>query len=153
MTYRHEHAWAVLAVIMLAGVLIRHFFNLRHRGRIEFKYPAMGLALLIGLAIAIAPKAPVAGPAVADSAAQFAQVQTIINARCVACHADKPTQPGFATAPAGVALTDSKLIVQHAAKIYQQAVQLKAMPLANLTQMTDAERAQVGAWYAAGAKP
>jgi uncharacterized membrane protein len=153
MTYRHEHAWAVLAVIMLAGVLIRHFFNLRHRGRIEFKYPAMGLALLIGLAIAMAPKAPVAGPAVADSAAQFAQVQTIINARCVACHADKPTQPGFATAPAGVALTDSKLIVQHAAKIYQQAVQLKAMPLANLTQMTDAERAQVGAWYAAGAKP
>jgi uncharacterized membrane protein len=153
MTYRHEHAWAVLAVIMLAGVLIRHFFNLRHRGRIEFKYPAMGLALLIGLAIAMVPKAPIAGPAVADSAAQFAQVQTIINARCVACHADKPTQPGFATAPAGVALTDSKLIVQHAAKIYQQAVQLKAMPLANLTQMTDAERAQVGAWYAAGAKP
>jgi uncharacterized membrane protein len=153
MTYRHEHAWAVLAVIMLAGVLIRHFFNLRHRGRIAFKYPAMGLALLIGLAIAMAPKAPVAGNAVADSAAQFAQVQTIINARCVACHADKPTQPGFATAPAGVALTDRKLIVQHAAKIYQQAVQLKAMPLANLTQMTDAERAQVGAWYAAGAKP
>jgi uncharacterized membrane protein len=152
MTYRHEHAWAVLAVIMLAGVLIRHFFNLKHRGRIEWKYPAMGLALLIGLAIAIAPKAPVAGPAVADAAAQFAQVQTIINARCVACHADKPTQPGFATAPAGVALTDSKLIAQHAAKIYQQAVQLKAMPLANLTQMTDAERAQIGAWYAAGAK-
>jgi uncharacterized membrane protein len=153
MTYRHQHAWAVLAVIMLAGVLIRHFFNLRHRGRIAFKYPAMGLALLIGLAIAMAPKAPVAGNAVADSAAQFAQVQTIINARCVACHADKPTQPGFATAPAGVALTDRKLIVQHAAKIYQQAVQLKAMPLANLTQMTDAERAQIGAWYAAGAKP
>jgi uncharacterized membrane protein len=150
MTYRHEHAWAVLAVMMLAGVLIRHFFNLRHRGRIEWKYPAMGLALLVGLAVAIAPKAPVAGPAVADAAAQFAQVQT--NTRCVACHADKPTQPGFATAPAGVALGDSNQIVQHAAKIYQQAVQLKAMPLANLTQMTDAERAQIGAWYAAGAK-
>jgi uncharacterized membrane protein len=152
MTYRHEHAWAVLAGIMLAGVLIRHFFNLRHRGRIEWKYPAMGLALLAGVAVAIAPNAPVAGPAVASSANQFAQVQTIINARCVSCHADKPTQPGFATAPAGVALTDSKLIVQHAAKIYQQAVELKAMPLANLTQMTDAERAQIGAWYAAGAK-
>jgi uncharacterized membrane protein len=152
MTYRHEHAWAVLAVIMLAGVLIRHFFNLRHRGRIEWKYPAMGLALLIAVAVAIAPPAPSAAPAVANSAAQFAQVQSIINARCIACHADHPTQPGFATAPAGVALTDSKLIVQHAAKIYQQAVQLKAMPLANLTGMTDAERAQIGAWYAAGAK-
>jgi len=31
-------------------------------------------------------------------------------------------------------------------------VQLKAMPLANLTHMTDAERAQVGAWFEAGAK-
>ena len=147
MTYRHEHAWAVLGAIMLAGVLIRHFFNLRHRGRIAFQYPAMGLALLIGVAVAIAPPAPVAAPAV-----QFAQVQTIINARCVSCHADHPTQPGFAAAPLGVALTDSKSIVQHAAKIYQQVVQLKAMPLANITQMTDAERAQIGAWYEAGAK-
>jgi uncharacterized membrane protein len=148
MTYRHEHAWLVLAVIMLAGVLIRHFFNLKHRGRIEWKYPALGLALLAGVAIAIAPPAPVAG-----SAVSFAQVQTIINTRCIACHADHPTQPGFATAPAGVALTSSALIVQHAAKIYQQAVQLKAMPLANMTGMTDAERAQIGAWYTAGAKP
>jgi uncharacterized membrane protein len=147
MTYRHEHAWAVLAVIMLAGVLIRHFFNLKHRGRIEWKYPAMGLALLIGLAVAIAPPVPVAGATVT-----FAQVQTIINARCVACHADHPTQPGFAAAPLGIALNSNALIAQHAAKIYQQAVQLKAMPLANMTQMTDAERAQIGAWYTAGAK-
>jgi uncharacterized membrane protein len=44
MTYRHEHAWAVLAAIMLAGVFIRHFFNLRHKGRIEWKYPAIGRA-------------------------------------------------------------------------------------------------------------
>jgi len=148
MTYRHEHAWLVLAVIMLAGVLIRHFFNLKHRGRIEWKYPAMGLALLVGLAVAIAPPAPVAGPVVS-----FAQVQAIVNTRCIACHADHPTQPGFATAPAGVALTSGALISQHAAKIYQQAVQLKAMPLGNMTQMTDAERAQIGAWYTAGAQP
>ena len=51
MTYRHEHAWAVLGTIMLAGVLIRHFFNLRHKGRIEWKYPAAGFAIIIVLAI------------------------------------------------------------------------------------------------------
>jgi uncharacterized membrane protein len=152
MTYRHDHAWAVLAVIMLAGVLIRHFFNLRHRGRIEWKYPAMGLALLAAVAVAIAPRAPVAAPAAASSAAQFAQVKAIIDARCVSCHADRPTQPGFAAAPLGMALTTDAQIAQHAAKIYQQAVELKAMPLANLTGMTDAERAQIGAWYIAGAK-
>ena len=152
MTYRHEHAWAVLAVIMAAGVLIRHFFNLRHKGRIEWKYPAAGVALLAVLAVLIAPKAPgVATPGV-DAAAQFTQVQAIVDQRCVACHSAHPTQPGFATAPAGVMLDSPDLVAQHAARIYQQTVQLKAMPLANLTNMTDAERAQVGAWFEAGAR-
>jgi uncharacterized membrane protein len=152
MTYRHEHAWAVLAVIMAAGVLIRHFFNLRHKGRIEWKYPAAGVALLAVLAVLIAPKgAGVAQPGV-DAAAQFTQVKTIVDQRCVACHSAHPTQPGFATAPAGVMLDSPDLVAQHAARIYQQAVQLKAMPLANLTNMTDAERAQVGAWFEAGAR-
>jgi uncharacterized membrane protein len=56
MTYRHQHAWAVLAVIMAAGVLIRHFFNLRHKGRTEYRYPAAGVLLLLALAVAIAPR-------------------------------------------------------------------------------------------------
>jgi uncharacterized membrane protein len=152
MTYRSEHAWAVLAVIMAAGVLIRHFFNLRHKGRIEWKYPAAGLILLLALAVAIAPKPPAASQPGADAAAQFAQVRTIIGQRCVACHATHPTQPGFATAPAGVAFDDPQAISQNAARIYQQAVQLKAMPLANLTNMTDAERAQLAAWFESGAR-
>ena len=152
MTYRNEHAWAVLATIMAAGVFIRHFFNLRHKGRIEWKYPAAGVALLLALAVAIAPKAPVAAKPGADPAAQFAQVRAIVGQRCVACHASHPTQPGFATAPAGVMLDDPHAIAQNAGRIYQQAVQLKAMPLANLTNMTDAERAQVAAWFEAGAK-
>jgi uncharacterized membrane protein len=152
MTYRHEYAWAVLAVIMAAGVLIRHFFNLRHRGRVEWRYPLAGIALLAAVAVAIAPKAPAAAAAGVDPAAQFAQVQAIIGQRCVACHAAHPTQPGFASAPAGVMLDSAALIRQNAPRIYQQSVQLKAMPIANLTNMTDAERAQVAAWFEGGAK-
>ena len=34
----------------------------------------------------------------------------------------------------------------------ERSVQLKNMPLANMTQMTDEERAKIGAWFAAGAK-
>ncbi len=152
MTYRHEHAWAVLGMIMAAGVLIRHFFNLRHRGRVEWKYPAAGVTLLLAVAVAIAPKAPVAAAAVADPAAQFAKVQAIVEQRCASCHAERPTQAGFATAPAGVMLHNAELIRQNAPRIYQQSVQLKAMPIANMTNMTDAERAQIGAWFEAGAK-
>jgi uncharacterized membrane protein len=155
MTYRHAHAWAVLATIMAAGVFIRHFFNLRHKGRIEWRYPAIGVALLLAVFVALMPQAPHAG-AGADAGAHaggvpFAQVQGIIQQRCVACHAAHPTQPGFASAPAGVMLDDPNGVKQNAARIYQQAVQLKAMPLANMTNMTDAERAQIGAWFEAGA--
>ena len=155
MTYRHEHAWAVLAAIMAAGVLIRHFFNLRHKGRTEWRYPAAGVALLLALAIAIAPRPPAVATGAAaggDPAARFARVQAIVNQRCVSCHADKPTQAGFASAPAGVMLHNATLLRQNAARIYQQSVQLKAMPIANLTNMTDAERAELAAWFEAGAK-
>jgi uncharacterized membrane protein len=113
-----------------------------------------GVALLLGVAIAIAPKAPVAAQAVAEvnPAAQFASIQTIMTQRCASCHAAQPTQPGFASAPAGVMLHNEAEVRKNAARIYQQTVQLKAMPLANMTNMTDAERAQVAAWFEAGAK-
>ena len=148
MTYRHPHAWAVLGTIMAAGVFIRHFFNLRHKGRVEWIWPAIGVALLLGLAVVLAPARPSGSAGKVD----FAQVQAIIRQRCVSCHAAHPTQPGFASAPEGVLLDDAQGIARNAPRIYQQAVQLKAMPLANMTNMTDAERAQIAAWFAAGAK-
>ncbi|MEB0134335.1 urate hydroxylase PuuD [Actimicrobium sp. CCC2.4] len=147
MTYSHAYNWLVLAAIMAAGVLIRHFFNLRHKGRIVWGYPVAGVAILLAVAIAIAPKPVARTGAVVD----FKQVQAIIDQRCVACHAAQPTQPGFAAAPLGVQLHTAALIHQHAAGIYQQVVQLKAMPIGNLTGITDDERALIGKWYAAGA--
>jgi hypothetical protein len=91
---------------MAAGVFIRHFFNLRHKGRVEWKYPAIGVALL-AVAVAIAPEPPERRRAGCRSGAQFTQVKGIIDQRCVSCHAAHPTQPGFATAPAGVMLDDA----------------------------------------------
>ncbi|WP_343654153.1 urate hydroxylase PuuD [Herbaspirillum sp.] len=158
MTYTHAHSWLVLAAIMAAGVLIRHFFNLRHKGRVAIGYPIAGVALLLAVAVAIAPRpvAPASAAAgsapVAAAAPDFTRIQAIITQRCASCHSDKPTQAGFATAPAGMMLQTPELIHQHAAKIFQRAVQTKDMPLANMTQMTDEERADVAAWFQAGAK-
>jgi uncharacterized membrane protein len=148
MTYRNEHAWLVLAFIMAAGLFIRHFFNLRHRGRIVWGYPAFGLFLLLCVAVAIAPARP--GASVAGNPAQrFGAVQAVVAQRCIACHSAHPTQAGFATAPAGLTFDDAASIRQHGEQIYKQVVQLKAMPLANLTNMTDAERTQIAAWFEA----
>ncbi|UMR28823.1 urate hydroxylase PuuD [Massilia sp. MB5] len=55
MTYGHAYSWLILAAIMAAGVLIRHFFNLRHAGKVSVAYPIAGVALLMAVAIAIAP--------------------------------------------------------------------------------------------------
>ncbi|RZI43768.1 hypothetical protein EGT07_08350 [Herbaspirillum sp. HC18] len=149
MTYNHAYNWLVLAGIMAAGVLIRHFFNLRHKGKIAIGYPAAGVALLAVVAVAIAPRPVARAP---GSAADAGKVQAVVAQRCVGCHSDQPTQPGFAAAPAGVMLQTPELLRQNADRVYRQVVQLKAMPIGNLTNMTEDERALIARWYEAGAK-
>ena len=149
MTYNHAHGWLVLAAIMAAGVSIRHFFNLRHRERTQWRYVVFGVAILFAVALALVPK-PV--PRTASASVDFAQVQAIVAQRCVSCHAAAPTQPGFAAAPAGVMLDTPEQLRLHAARIYQQVVQLRAMPIGNLTHITEQERALIGAWFEGGAK-
>jgi hypothetical protein len=88
--------------------------------------------------------------AAADPAAEFAKVKAVIDAALRACHSAHPTQP--ASPPRRwVAFDTADQMRQNAEKIYKQVVQTKAMPLANLTNMTDAERAQIAAWYESGA--
>src|SRR5438046_5880558 len=58
MTYSHPQGWLVLGVIMLAGVLVRQFFVLRHKGRTLMMLPGTAVVLLVALAVVIAP-APV----------------------------------------------------------------------------------------------
>ena len=146
MTYSHPQGWLVLGVIMLAGVLIRQFFVLRHRGSVKWALPAVGVALLAGVAVALAPR-PVdtAGAKVA-----FAKVEAVMKERCVSCHSAQPTQAGFAQPPKGVMLETREQIAANAAKV-AETVGNKYMPIGNLTQMTDAERVLIATWFAQGA--
>ena len=143
-----RHAWLVLMALSLAGVLIRLFFTFRHRGVIKPSFWAIAIALMAAVFVALMP-ARGTGTAKAPS---FAEVRTIVEQRCTNCHADKPTFAGFASAPKNVVLDTPERIVAQAQPIHQQTVVLKAMPIGNLTAMTDAERAAIDAWYRAGAK-
>jgi uncharacterized membrane protein len=49
--------------------------------------------------------------------------------------------------PKGVVLESEGDLQKHANTIFIQVVQLKAMPLGNITHMTEEERTQVSLWY------
>ena len=149
MTYSGPYAWLVLAGISLAGVLVRYFYVQTHFGKMMYALPAIALAVLVGIAYFIAPHpmAVATGPAVT-----YARASAIVAQRCAVCHAVRPTQPGFGVAPAGILLDTPVHIIANASLMRAQAVASHAMPLGNITQMTDAERTTLGAWIDAGAK-
>lgn len=154
MTYGHAHSWAVLAAMIVAGVLIRHFFNLRHRGKVVWALPISAAVIIAGLAAAIAPRSQTYVPLKPYTAEQlaFQHIQPIIAERCQGCHAARPTIDGFAAPPAGVMLQTPEQIKRWSQRILDVAVINQIMPAGNLTEMTDGERDLLGAWIAAGAK-
>ena len=148
MTYNHEYNWAILIAISLAGALVRVYFVARHSGNAS-PLPIVAAALLLAVAaIAIAPRSTVATAGSVD----FDAVRAVVQQRCTSCHAAAPEHPAFQAAPAGVVLETDGEIVAEALRIHQQTVVTRAMPIGNLTGITDAERDLIDRWYRAGAE-
>lgn len=147
MTYGHKYNWLILTGISFAGAAIRMYFVARHKGKAS---PLPAIAGVVALVVVAAAIAPPLRSGSAGAAADFAQVRTIVQVRCAGCHAQSPTQPGFTIAPKGVMLDTPEQISAQALQIQQQ-VSTRVMPIANLTGMTDDERAIVAQWFAQGA--
>jgi uncharacterized membrane protein len=146
-TYGHSYAWLILVVLLVIGAWVRHFFNLRHAGRTVWAIPVTAALGIAALAIVIRPETE---PAAGSAQVPFARVAAIVEQRCAACHSLHPTK--VAEAPKGVKLDTPEEIKAQAGAIAQQAVQSKAMPLGNVTGMTQPERDLLGRWIAQGAK-
>ncbi|MBI2813781.1 MAG: urate hydroxylase PuuD [Opitutae bacterium] len=149
-TYAHPHNWAILVLMMAAGVAIRHFFNRKHKGVHAWQYPALGAGLLAVVAWWTQPRVVPLPPV--EGAVSFNRVRAIVGQHCIQCHSPQPTFPGYTQPQAGVLLHTPADLVQNAPRLYQQAVVTRIMPLGNLTKMTDQERAVLAAWVKAGAK-
>lgn len=142
-TYNHEFNWLILVAISLAGALIRVYFVARHKGRAS-PWPIIVASVILALtAAAIAPRSKAA----ATTVATLDSIRPIIRDRCTSCHSAAPTHIAFPAAPSGVVLDTDAQIVAEAARIHQQTVTIQAMPIGNLTQMSDEERALIDAWY------
>jgi uncharacterized membrane protein len=139
----------VLVALMLVGAWLRLYFNLRHRGRTIWAIPVTAAFAVVAIALAIRPDD--AEPA-DTKAVPFSQVEAIVEERCVVCHSATPTNPSFSSPPAGIAFDTPDEIAARAAAIEEQAVRTRAMPLGNVTEMTDAERELLGRWIRQGAK-
>jgi uncharacterized membrane protein len=149
MVFAGPLSWLWLAGLGIAGWTIRHFFNLKNAGRFEPQVLAMGALAFVTVVVINETSKPKAVE-VADPG--YAAVRAIVDRHCVMCHSAHPTHKGIPTAPNGAMFDTADGLKARADKIYERAVATPSMPLGNETKMTDAERAELGAWIKAGAK-
>lgn len=154
-TYGARYNWLVLIALSIAGALIRVYFVQRHtqrnrNGRTSPLPLLLAAAIFVALIVTLAPTSSTTANARANAGSEFVHVQQIVTQRCATCHAATPTQPGFVAPPKGVELDTPEKILIHVAAMQQQLT-TRAMPVGNLTGMTDDERANLLDWMQRGA--
>ena len=155
----------LVALVIVAGALIRHFYNVRHADHAKSPWWCWAVAILaLWLAFWVAMSSSPGGreqlglkPREAGKPVLLAgmtlppvEVSNIVAGRCAMCHAPEPSWPGIQIAPKGVLLHEPEQIAAHARAIRMQAVMTHAMPPNNLSGMTPAERKVLAGWLAAG---
>lgn len=159
LAFATEYNWIIASLVFLMGVTIRHYFNSKHarKGNPTWTWLATAILFIIVAWLSTAPlymdektgSAETVTP-VQQSLIQsdgFENVATIVQGRCAMCHADEPSWEGIAWPPKGVRLETHQQIAQHAKAIFIQSGVTHAMPPANVSQITDEERAQLVAWW------
>jgi len=142
--------WLILAVVLVIGAVIRHFFNVKHKtgkGPLwTWGAAAAGLAAIVWLSAQPATEVDAAAGEV-----DFAEVENVVLSRCSMCHAAEPLWEGITVPPKGVMLETPAQIRAHARAIRRQAGATHAMPPGNITFIEEEERRVLAAWLAAGA--
>jgi len=143
--------WVIVAIVLLIGPVIRHYFNSRHEGKEGPLWTwAVAAAGMIAIAWLSGTGAGIKMGALPETP-KFAAVQDIVMSRCSMCHSAEPVWAGIVTAPKGVLLDSPEKIKLHARLIDINAVRSRAMPPGNVTKISAEDRQVLAAWIAAGA--
>ena len=146
-TFGNKYQWAVLAAISIGAAGIKHWLNLREQGKLSVWIMPVSVILLLAVAYVTAPQ-----PSnVKCKEVSFAEVNMIIQERCISCHSSKPTDNVYVVAPTGVKYDTPLEIVAKKELIMQRVVVTKTMPLNNKTNMTPEERDIIRCWLEQGA--
>ena len=160
LVFATAYNWVIASLVFLMGVTIRHWFNSKHarKGNPHWTWGVTVLLFLIIAWLSSVPMPVVEGEAkLKGDALRFAQAQgfedvtSIVQGRCSMCHAAEPAWEAMLWAPKGVHLETPAEIAGAARRIYMQAGVSHAMPPGNLTYIEPSERAQIVAWFRAGA--
>jgi uncharacterized membrane protein len=163
LTYASGYGWAIAALVLIAGGVIRHFYNERHAGRGDLWWTWLVAAVCVLMmiwisqtatpggraALGLAPKEP--APSLVALTAAPEEVAEIVLSRCAMCHASSPAYEGIGIAPKGVLLDTPENIQRQAGALRVFAVMTNAMPPHNITEMTIEERTVLARWLDANA--
>ncbi len=147
MTYGHKYNWLVLIALTVIGALVRVYYVARHKGKASLMPIILALAVLAGVVVLVSPVRMNSLASTDTGAVQIASIHRIVIERCSSCHANTPSQPGFSAPPKGIVFESEADIIRQAFVVHQQTVVTKAMPIGNLTGITDQERATIDIWY------
>jgi uncharacterized membrane protein len=158
MFYGTQLMWLIVALVLVAGALVRHFYNVSHAGKGQpwwtWAVAALCMWLVFWIASASSPlgrerlglkEAPSIRYA-AHMAKPPQPVSDVIMGRCAMCHAAAPVWAGIAIAPKGVLLDSPEAVAMQKDAIRLHSVLTRSMPPNNLTEMTLEERRLVASW-------
>ena len=143
--------WLIMALILVIGAVVRHFFNTRHQGLPSPWWTWVVAVLGFLLIIWISSLPPLEEMRRGEASAEFEDSELVVLSRCSMCHSREPLWPGIHHAPKGVYLETAADIAQNRHGIEMQAVRTHAMPPGNITDMEDDERRVLAVWIEAGA--
>ncbi len=147
-TFGNRQQWVVLLLISAAAAGIKHWLNLRERGKASIWVLPVAVLVLLATAYVTGPR-PVSRECKPVS---FTQVNVIVQQRCLPCHSAHPTDDVYTAAPNGVMYDLPADIVKKKDLIMQRVVLTKTMPQNNKTNMTEEERELIRCWIEQGAK-
>ncbi len=158
LAFASEYNWLIASLIFLMGVTIRHYFNTVHarKGNPTWTWAVTVILFIIVAWLSSAPlydweeeEAKAWTPMAERYAAAetFDEVHDVVIGRCSMCHAAEPVWNGLLWPPKGVMLETPQQIALQAEAIYVQSGVTHAMPPANLSGISDAERALIRAWF------
>jgi uncharacterized membrane protein len=147
-TFASHYNWAILALLTIGSVAVRHYINLYEKERYEAAWLVFASIALFALVFLTKPSTTKSSTV----PVKFSEVQPIFKTRCQSCHSKSPTDDLQKVAPNGIMFDDAAEIANHADRILFRVVQTKTMPQGNKTGITEEERTKIGAWIEQGAR-